>query len=106
MKGPSVTTGAPVSNETRTPADGGCRPSSVIRTPASLSASLYFIIAATASLGGVAPGAAASYPRGIIIIINRIVLSVPGPALTSPEQAGALVNKTIGVLRYRQGPEN
>jgi len=58
VKGPSVTTGLPPANETRAPIDGGCNPSSVIRTPASFSASLYFIIAATASAGGMVPGAA------------------------------------------------
>jgi hypothetical protein len=33
---------------------------------------LYFIIAATASAGGMVPGAAVSYPAGIISIMNRI----------------------------------
>jgi len=38
-----------VAKDTRAPIDGGCSPSSVISTPASFSASLYFIIALTRS---------------------------------------------------------
>jgi hypothetical protein len=52
--------GLPPSKLTRAPIDGGCRPSSAISTPAFRRDSLYFIIAATASAGGVAPGGALS----------------------------------------------
>src|SRR6266404_7085060 len=73
--GPSVTVGLPDLNETRAPADGGCSPSNASSTPASFSASLYFIIAATCSAGGTVPGAAVSYPEGIISIMNRMAFS-------------------------------
>src|SRR5437764_372185 len=79
-KGPSVTLGFPPANETRAPIDGGCRPSSASSTPAFWRDSLYFIIAATALASGVVPGAAFSYPFGIISIMNRIIVS---PILTS-----------------------
>jgi hypothetical protein len=47
-----------------------------MRIPASFNASLYFIIAATASAGGIVPGSAVSYPFGIISIMKRMVFSV------------------------------
>jgi hypothetical protein len=40
--------------------------------------SLYFIIASTALGSGMVPGAAVSYPLGIISIMNRIVVSPSG----------------------------
>ena len=73
--GPSVTFGFPPENETRAPIDGGWRPSSASSTPAFCRDSLYFIIAATALASGMVPGAAFSYPLGIISIMNRIVIS-------------------------------
>jgi hypothetical protein len=36
---------------------------------------LYFIIASTALASGMVPGAALSYPLGIISIMNRIVIT-------------------------------
>jgi hypothetical protein len=39
---------------------------------------LYFIIAATASAAGMAPGSAFSYPLGIISIMNRIAATPSG----------------------------
>ena len=73
-KGPSVTLGFPRENETRVPIEGGWSPSSASSTPAFVSASLYFVIAATISALGTAPGSAFSYPWGIISIMNRIVV--------------------------------
>src|ERR1700731_2287038 len=75
MKGPLVTLGFPPENETRAPIEGGWRPSSASSTPAFCRDSLYFIIAATALASGMAPGAAFSYPLGIIRIRNRIGIS-------------------------------
>src|SRR5882762_5594223 len=75
LNGPSVTFGFPSENETRAPIEGGWRPSSASSTPAFCRDSLYFIIASTALASGMAPGAAFSYPFGIINIMNRIVIS-------------------------------
>jgi hypothetical protein len=50
----------PVAKETRAPIDGGCNPSSAISTPASFSASLYFIIAFTRSGSSWTSGGAVS----------------------------------------------
>src|ERR1700674_3133093 len=72
-KGPSVTLGLPPANVTRAPIEGGWRPSSASSTPAFRKDSLYFIIASTALASGMAPGAAFSYPLGIISIMNRMV---------------------------------
>src|SRR3954470_2692530 len=72
--GPSVTFALPPGNETRAPIDGGCRPSPPSITPAFCSSSLYFIIAAPALASGSVPGFALSYPFGIMIIMNRMVL--------------------------------
>src|SRR6266404_3136756 len=72
-KGPSVTVGFPPENVTRAPIEGGWSPSSASSTPAFCRDSLYFIIAATALASGIVPGAAFSYPFGIISIMNRIV---------------------------------
>src|SRR5579871_4174220 len=55
--------------------EGGWSPSSASRTPAFWRDSLYFIMAATAAGAGVAPGAAFSYPFGIISIMNRMGFS-------------------------------
>src|SRR5690349_11180180 len=77
-KGPSVTLGFPPANDTRAPIEGGWRPSSASSTPAFCSSSLYFIIAATALASGMVPGAAVSYPLGIISIMNRIVTPPSG----------------------------
>src|SRR5438067_441147 len=62
----------------RAPVEGGWRPSSASSTPAFCRDSLYFVIAATALASGMAPGAAFSYPLGIISIMNRIVGFPPG----------------------------
>src|ERR1700694_3572499 len=105
VNGPSVTTGLPPSNETRAPIEGGCNPSSVISTPAAFNASLYFIIAATASAGGIVPGAAASSTLGTTCIMNRIKALRPlfrRQALDEPP----LLQKTVGVLRYRHVRRN
>src|SRR5580700_3747718 len=75
VNGPSVTFALPPANVTRAPIEGGCSPSSASSTPAFCSDSLYFIIAATASALGMAPGPAFSYPLGIISIMNRMVVS-------------------------------
>src|SRR5690606_38946453 len=59
--GPSVTTGSPEAKETRAPMEGGCRPSAATSTPAFCRASLYFIMAETASISsGMVPGGAFS----------------------------------------------
>ena len=49
---------------TRAPIEGGCRPSSASSTPAFCRDSLYFIIAATASASGMAPG------RGLLVALR------------------------------------
>src|SRR5438093_9754807 len=59
-KGPSVTLGFPRENETRVPIEGGWSPSSASSTPAFVSASLNFVISATISALGMAPGSAFS----------------------------------------------
>src|SRR5438046_486244 len=89
-KGPSVTLGFPRENETRVPIEGGWSPSSASSTPAFVSASLNFVISATISALGMAPGSAFSYPWGIISIMNRIVVPPSTPA-------------TIGGPRDRHG---
>src|SRR5437773_10665321 len=82
MNGPSVILALPPENEIRAPAEGGWRPSSESSTPAFFSVSLYFIIASTALGSGVIPGAAFSYPLGIISIMNLIVVSPLGSKFT------------------------
>ena len=69
-----MTVGFPPAKVTRAPVDGGCKPSRPSNTPAFCNDSLYRIMAATALASGMVPGAAFSYPFGIISIINRIVM--------------------------------
>src|SRR5262249_4376557 len=88
MKGPSVTLGLPPKKETRAPIEGGWRPSRASRTPACCRASLYFIMALTASASGMVPGAAASYPLGIISIMNRILVTLSKSPCSRPSRNG------------------
>jgi hypothetical protein len=71
---------------------------------------LYFIIAATASAGGMVPGAAVSYPFGIISIMNRIVtlrlISSHAGCAWRATVALALTLKTNELLRYRRNRRN
>src|SRR5216117_4082310 len=101
-KGPSVTLGFPRENETRVPIEGGWRPSSASSTPALVSASLYFVISATISALGMAPGSAFSYPWGIISIMNRIVVPPSTPATSGgpPDRHRAVR------LPARHGPDD
>src|SRR4030081_565828 len=80
--------GLPPENETRAPIEGGWRPSSASRAPGFCRHAVDFIIAATALVSGMVPGAAVSYPLGIISIMNRIAVSpcgFPGPAESTRE---------------------
>src|SRR5207248_2618925 len=70
----SVTLVLPPPKLTRAPLAGGCSPSSPSSTPALVRDSLYLVILATRSAGGVKSAAAFSYPLGITSIMNRIVL--------------------------------
>src|SRR5436309_526252 len=101
-KGPSVTLGFPRENETRVPIEGGWSPSSASSTPALVSASLYFVISATISALGMAPGSAFSYPWGIINIMNRIVV----PPSTRATIGGARDRHRAVRLPARHGPDD
>src|ERR1700694_518859 len=74
-EGTGVTFDLPPENDTRAPIEGGGRPSSPSNTPDFCRASLYFLIAATALASGICPAVAASYPFGIISIMNRTVIT-------------------------------
>src|SRR5436309_586395 len=101
-KGPSVTLGFPRENETRVPIEGGWSPSSASSTPALVSASLYFVISATISALGMAPGSAFSYPWGIINIMNRIVV----PPSTRATSGGPPDRHRAVRLPARHGPDD
>src|SRR2546422_134692 len=101
-KGPSVILGFPPENETRVPIEGGWSPSSASSTPALVSASLYFVISATISALGMAPGSAFSYPWGIISIMNRIVV----PPSTRATSGGPQDRHRAVRLPARHGPDD
>src|SRR6516165_2031817 len=73
--GPSMTVRLPAENLTRVPFELGCRPSPASNTPAFVSSSLYFIIAAISSVLGGTP--ASVFSSALSRIMNRIARSVP-----------------------------
>src|SRR5439155_22150480 len=106
--GPSVTLGFPPENLRRVPFAGGCSPSSPSSTPALVRDSLYFVILATRSAGGVKSAAAFSYPFGITSIMNRIVVSPRSSGsedlrIRSIAPEARSMDTTNGVTRKRQG---
>src|SRR5438128_10454875 len=100
--------GVPPEKHTRAPVAGECSPSSPSKTPALVRDSLYFVILATRSAGGVKSAAAFSYPFGITSIMNRIVVSPRSSGsedlrIRSIAPEARSMDTTNGVTRNRQG---
>src|SRR6516162_4389938 len=75
VNGPSMTVRLPAEKLMRVPFELGCRPSPASNTPAFVSFSLYFIIAAISSVLGATP--ASVFLSALSRIMNRIARSLP-----------------------------